>query len=60
MNNILLKTIFCLPIMIALLLMAFATKDAENGQLFASAGIITGAYLSKFLSNQNIHTDETY
>jgi uncharacterized BrkB/YihY/UPF0761 family membrane protein len=60
MNNILLKTIFCLVIMIVFLLMAFATKDAENGQLFALAGIITGSYLFKFLLNQNTNTDETY
>ncbi len=60
MNNILLKTIFCLVIMIVFLLMAFATNDTKNGQLFALAGIITGSYLFKFLLNQNTNTDETY
>jgi hypothetical protein len=60
MNLIVLKTSFCLALMIAFMLIAFITNDAANGQLFGSLGIIAGAYSSKFLSTKNITTNEKY
>lgn len=53
MNLSIIKTVFCLLLTIACLLMAFATNDAVNGQLFASLGILTGVYSFKISSNQN-------
>jgi hypothetical protein len=60
MTLIVIKTSFCYVLMMAFLIMAFITNDAANGQLFASLGIIAGAYSSKFLSTKNITTDEKY
>ena len=58
MNLIVIKTILCLVSAIAFLIMAFITKDVVNNQLFASLGIITLAYASKFVSTKNTTTDE--
>ena len=60
MMLIVIKTSLCLVLMIAFLIMAFVTKDVVNSQLFASLGIITGAYASKFVSTQNTTTDEKH
>lgn len=54
------KTIFCLVVMIAFLIMAFISSDASNEQLFASLGIITGAFTTKFISTQNTTIDEKF
>ena len=43
--------------MIGFLAMAFTTKDAMSGQLFAALGIINGAVANKSLSTQNIADD---
>jgi len=53
MNLIVVKTSFCLVLMIAFLLMAFITKDVVNSQLFVALVIITGALASKHLSPKN-------
>ena len=39
------KTYFCLALMIGLIVMALITKDVINSKLFASLGIITGAFV---------------
>ncbi|WP_185964778.1 hypothetical protein [Flavobacterium franklandianum] len=53
MNLIVLKTSFCLILMIAFLIMAFITKDVVNSQLFAILVIIIGALASKHLLPKN-------
>jgi hypothetical protein len=58
MNLIVIKTIFCLMLMIVLLIMAFITKDVVNSQLFASLGIVIGASVYKLVSTQNITSNE--
>ncbi len=60
MNLTEIKSIFYLVLMIAFLIMAFTTKDIVNRQLFASLGIITGAFVTKSLSTQNTTTNEKY
>jgi hypothetical protein len=45
--------------MIAFLILAFITKDVVYRHLFASSGIITGAFISKF-ANQNQIKNEKY
>lgn len=44
------KTNFCLVLMVGLLIIAFVTKDPVNSKLLASLGIITGAFANKILS----------
>lgn len=58
MKFIVIKTIFCLVLMIAFIIMAFISSDASNELLFASLGIITGAFTTKFISTQNTTIDE--
>ena len=53
MNLIVLKTSFCLVLMIAFLIMAFITKDVVNRQLFVALVVIIGALASKYLSPKN-------
>ncbi|MFT4756770.1 MAG: hypothetical protein ACI91R_001418 [Vicingaceae bacterium] len=60
MDVAIIKTTISLVLMIAFLTMSFITNEAENEQLFASSGIITGAYLCKFLSTQNSTTNEKH
>lgn len=55
-----LKIFICLVLMIVFVIEAFLTKDIINSQLFASLGIITGALVIKFMSNQNTKTNENY
>jgi hypothetical protein len=52
MNFLITKTILCLVLMMVFLMIAVISNDVINRQLFASLGIITGAFTSKFLSNQ--------
>lgn len=59
MNQVTLKAIICLTLMIVLLIMALTTADIINIKLCASFGIIVGAITSHHLSNQNIsHYDK--
>lgn len=60
MNIIGTKTIFCLILMIAFLMIAHITNDVISRQLFASLGIITGAITSKFISDQTQVKNEKY
>ena len=60
MRSIVTKTIFCLILMIVFLMIAFITNDVISRQLFASLGIIVGAFTSKFVSNQTQVKNEKY
>jgi hypothetical protein len=60
MNTALMKTLFCLLLMVAVLVMAFITKDVVNSKLFASLGIIIGAFGSHNLSTCNQINHEQY
>jgi len=60
MNFLVTKTIFCLVLMMAFLIIAIITNDYINRQLFASLGIITGAFTSKFILNQTQVKNEGY
>lgn len=60
MRSIVTKTIFCLILMIAFLMIAFITNDVISRHLFASLGIIMGAFTSKFVSNQTQVKNEKY
>jgi len=60
MNFLVTKTIFCLVLMMAFLIIAVITNDVINRQLFASLGIITGAFTSKFILNQTQVKNEGY
>jgi len=53
MNLIVLKTSFCLVLMIAFLIMVFITKDLIDSQLFVPLVIILGALALKSLSPKN-------
>jgi hypothetical protein len=53
MNTALMKTLFCLLLMVTVLVMAFFTKDVINSKLFASLGIIIGALGFHNLSTSN-------
>jgi len=53
MNLIVLKTSFCLVLMIAFLIMVFITKDLIDSQLFVALVIIIGAVALKSLSPKN-------
>lgn len=46
--------------MIAFLMIAFITNDVISRHLFASLGIIMGAFTSKFVSNQTQVKNEKY
>lgn len=60
MNIIETKTIFCLILMIAFLTTAFLTNNIIEGHLFASLGVISGSFVSKFISTQNQVKNEKY
>jgi len=60
MNFLLTKTILCLILMMVFLMIAIISTDVINRQLFASLGIITGAFTSKFISNQTQVKNEGY
>lgn len=53
MNIVEIKTSLVFGSMIFFLVMALATQDAVNSQLFASFGIIAGASASHHISKQN-------
>lgn len=53
MNFILLKTSFCLVVMIGFLIMAFLNKDWIDSQLFVALVILIGALALKYLSPKN-------
>jgi hypothetical protein len=53
MNLIVIKTSFCLVLMIAFLIIAFITKDVVNSQLLVALVILIGAVASKNLSSKN-------
>lgn len=55
-----LKTFFCLVLLIAFLVMAFITKEVIYSRLAASLGIIMGAYAFQFFSTKTTSTDEKY
>lgn len=48
----LVKTYFCLLLLIALAIIAFTTKDAVISQIFASLAIIIGALILKNLTTK--------
>ena len=48
-----LKTSFCLVVIIAFLIMAFTTKDVVISQLFVALALIIGVLVSKHLSLKN-------
>jgi len=52
MNFLSKKWIFSLILMIVFIMIAFLSNDMVDRQLFASLGIVMGAFTSKFLSNQ--------
>jgi len=52
MNKWEIKTCLSLTLIILFLGMAFVTKDEVNSQVFASLGVIIGAYTSQRLSKQ--------
>jgi hypothetical protein len=54
------KSILCFVAIIVFGINAFITKDLLNSQLFASLGIISGAILTKIMSNQNTKSNEKY
>lgn len=60
MNLFVIKTFFCLIFMIALVIMAFITKDIVYSQLFSSLGIIIVALTSKLVSTPKNRTDEKF
>jgi hypothetical protein len=53
MNLIVLKTSFCLVVMIGFLIMAFLNKDWIDSQLFVALVILIGALALKYLSPKN-------
>lgn len=52
------KGIFCWVVMIACVLMAFASKNESNSELFASLAIIAGTFSLKVLSTPKEVTNE--
>lgn len=50
MNIMGIKASFFIVLMIVFLILAFVAKDLANGQLFASLGIISGAFANNSLS----------
>lgn len=53
MRQVTFKTIICLILMGALLILALATRSVINGTLYASLAIIMGAVTSHYMSNNN-------
>lgn len=53
-----LKTSFCLVIMIAFLIMALTTKDVVFSQLFVALALIIGVLVSKNLSPKNLKSNQ--
>jgi 4-hydroxybenzoate polyprenyltransferase len=60
MNFLLTKWIFSLVLMIAFLMIAVLSNDVVDRQLFASLGIVMGAFTTKFISNQTQVKNEEY
>ncbi len=54
------KSFVFLMLSIAFIIEAFLTRNAIDSQLFASLGIISGAMLSKIISNKNAKPNEKY
>lgn len=52
MNFLLKKWILSLALMIVFIMLAILSNDMVDRQLFASLGIVMGAFTSKFISNQ--------
>jgi hypothetical protein len=46
MNQIALKSIGCIVLMLAFFIMALSSDDASNGKLFAAISLILGAFAS--------------
>lgn len=46
------KTIFCIVLMVVALMTALTTDDIIDGHLYASIGVISGTFVSKFISTQ--------
>lgn len=53
MNLIVLKTSFCLALILAFQIMAFITKNFIDSQLFVTLVITIGAVALKYLSPKN-------
>ena len=60
MNLLVTKWIFCLVLMMAFLIIAIISNNVVDRQLFASLGIIMGAFTTKFISNQTQVKNEEY
>ena len=52
MNFLRKKWIFTLLLMMVFIMLAILSNDMVDRQLFASLGIVMGAFTSKFISNQ--------
>lgn len=52
MNFLRKKWILSLALMIVFIMLAILSNDMVDRQLFASLGIVMGAFTSKFISNQ--------
>jgi hypothetical protein len=60
MNFLRKKWIFSLLLMIVFSMLAILSNDMVDRQLFASLGIVMGAFTSKFISNQTQVKNEGY
>lgn len=60
MDFLTLKTIFCVILMVLALMTAFTTNDIIDGHLYASLGVISGTFVSKFISTQTQEKNEKY
>jgi hypothetical protein len=60
MNFLRKKWIFSLLLMIVFIMLAILSNDMVDRQLFASLGIVMGAFTSKFISNQTQVKNEGY
>ncbi len=52
MDFLVVKTIFCIILMVVALMTALTTSDVIDGHLYASLGVISGTFVSKFISTQ--------
>lgn len=60
MDLIVAKTIFFIILMVVFLMIALTTKDIIDGHLYASLGVISGTFVSKFISTQTQVKNEKY
>ena len=60
MDFLVVKTIFCIILMVLALMTALTTSDIIDGHLYASLGVISGTFVSKFISTQTQVKNEKY